>query len=108
MARHQARERGFRQGHGPCLQGLRAAGARADAQRAAELNRRGVPSESGRSALGRANGGRQQMPAGVGRTLLTGRSGIGAGHQDRLRIAIEPLLQADCIVLGPVRLARES
>ena len=54
--------------------------------------------------VGRANGGRQQMPAGVGRTLLTGRSGIGAGHQDRLPFALEPLLQADYIVLGPVRL----
>jgi hypothetical protein len=38
------------------------------------------------------------MPAGVGRALLTGRRGIGAGHHDRLRFAIEPLLQADRVV----------
>ena len=37
--------------------------------------------------------------------LLTGRRGIGAGHHDRLRIASEPLLQADCIVPGPARLS---
>ena len=42
-----------------------------------------------------ANSGRRQMPAGAGRTPLTGRRGIGAGHHDRLRFAIEPLLQAD-------------
>jgi hypothetical protein len=38
------------------------------------------------------------MPAGVGSALLTGRRGIGAGHHDRLRFAIEPLLQADRVV----------
>ncbi len=49
-------------------------------------------------ALGRANGGRRQMPAGVGRMLLAGRRGIGAGHHEHLRFAIGPLLQADRIV----------
>ena len=38
------------------------------------------------------------MPAGAGRTLLTGRRGIGAGHHDRLRFGIEPLRQADRVV----------
>jgi hypothetical protein len=31
------------------------------------------------------------MPAGVGRAPLMGRRGIGAGHHDGLRFAIEPL-----------------
>ena len=50
-------------------------------------------------ALGRANRGRRRMLAGVGRTVLMGRRGIGAGHHhDRFRCAIEPLLQADRVV----------
>jgi len=34
----------------------------------------------------------------VGGALLTGRRGTGAGHHDRLRFAIGPLLQADRVV----------
>ena len=85
MAGRQAREREDPAGAmAPVLQALRAAGARANAQRDAELHRRPR--------------GVRTAAAVECRQVWVGRCGIGAGHHDRLRFAIGPLLQADRIV----------